>query len=37
VGVLTGLAFFGHVGIFYGPLLLVMIMAIDDTVGQAVE
>lgn len=37
VGVLAGLAFFGPVGIFYGPVLLVMTKAIYDTVGQSVQ
>jgi predicted PurR-regulated permease PerM len=37
VGVLAGLSFFGPVGIFYGPVLLVMTKAVYDTVGQAVQ
>lgn len=37
VGVLTGLSLFGVMGIFYGPVLLVMTKVVYETVGQNIQ
>ncbi len=37
VGVLTGLSLFGVMGVFYGPVLLVMTKVVFETVGQELQ
>lgn len=37
VGVLTGLSLFGVLGVFYGPVLLVMTKVLFETVGQDLQ